>query len=208
MAYTEREASVGGYASFASGMIDGYGAAMRNKYALQIQAIELRINKMFADAQFKRQMTSHFQSQRDLESQVTQASTKNDIAYKTRLASSRVGQAEGGITGNSAVADVNSLTKSALGVESIIVGNFSKAKRAKVYELSAIKEARSAQSWGFARQEIAIQAGLSLPPWLSMLGGSVDSALTGMSVYNQMGGGQGQGGGADLGDGDGSGAGD
>ena len=141
---------------------------------------------MFAKAQFNRQMTAHFQSQRDLEEQVTQQATEADKHFKTKLATTRVAQAQSGAAGQSAIGVTNNLTRSALGVEQIIAGNFGKAKRAGVYQLEAIQESRSAAELGFAMQDIQIKSAMAMPTWLQGLAGGVDDVIGGMATYERL----------------------
>ena len=186
MAFTEREATAAGYGTAISGLATGVFGAMAAREQMKIKKIEIRMNRMFAKAQFNRQMTAHFQSQRDLEEQVTQLATNADKEYKTKLASTRVAQAQSGAAGKSATGVTNNLTRSALGIEQIIAGNFGKAKRAGVYQLEAIQESRSAAELGFAMQDIQIKSAMSVPAWMQGLAGGVDSAVDGMAVYQQL----------------------
>ena len=186
MAFTESEATMAGYGTAISGLATSVFGAMGARQQMKIKAIELRMNKMFANAQFSRQMTAHFQSQRDMEEQVTQQATEADKHFKTKLAATRVAQAQSGAEGQSAIGVTNNLTRSALGVEQIIAGNFGKAKRAGVYQLEAIQESRSAAELGFAMQDIQIRQALAQPAWLQGLAGGVDSVVDGMAVYDRM----------------------
>ena len=166
-----------------AGVFGQHQAYKAQKRALKLQESNIRINKIFAKGAFDRKMTGLFTAHNDLEEQSMQQHNKRESAYKQKMGSLKVMQAERGMSGTSAGETRDALTRSNLVAETVMLGNMKKAQRALMYQREGISDARVAQELGFDMANSNIQSQLAMPAWAMTLMDTPDIAIGGMNTY-------------------------
>ena len=166
-----------------AGLAGQHQAYKAQKRALKLKQSEMRINKIFAKGAFDRKMTSLFQAHKDLDEQSMQQHNQREAAYKQKMGSLKVMQAERGMEGTSAGETREALTRSNLMAETVMLGNLKKAQRSLMYQREGIADQRVAQELGFDMANANIQSQLSMPSWAQMLMDVPDLAIGGMNTY-------------------------
>ena len=166
-----------------AGVFAQHQAYQAQKQALKLKQSEMRINKIFAKGAFDRKMTSLFQAHKDLDEQSMQQHNQREAAYKQKMGSLKVMQAERGMEGTSAGETREALTRSNLMAETVMLGNLKKAQRSLMYQREGIADQRVAQELGFDMANANIQSQLSMPSWVAALADAPDLAIGGMNTY-------------------------
>ena len=166
-----------------AGVMGQHQAYKAQKRALKLKQSEMRINKIFAKGAFDRKMTSLFQAHKDLDEQSMQQHNQREAAYKQKMGSLKVMQAERGMEGTSAGETREALTRSNLMAETVMLSNLKKAQRSLMYQREGIADERVAQELGFDMANANIQSQLSMPSWAQMLMDVPDLAIGGMNTY-------------------------
>ena len=166
-----------------AGVFGQHQAYQAQKQALKLKQSEMRINKIFAKGAFDRKMTSLFQAHKDLDEQSMQQHNQREAAYKQKMGSLKVMQAERGMEGTSAGETREALTRSNLMAETVMLSNLKKAQRSLMYQREGIADERVAQELGFDMANANIQSQLSMPSWAQMLMDVPDLAIGGMNTY-------------------------
>ena len=179
----ETMGAIMGVTQAVSGVAAQHQAYKSQKRALKLQESNMRINKIFAKGAFDRKMTGLFTAQNDLDEQSMQQHNKRESAYKQRIGSLKVMQAERGMAGTSAGETRDALTRSNLVAETIMLGNMKKAQRSLMYQREGAADARVAQELGFDMANSNIQSQLSMPSWAMTLMDTPDMAIGGMNTY-------------------------
>ena len=166
-----------------AGVFAQHQAYKAQKQALKLKQSEMRINKIFAKGAFDRKMTSLFQAHKDLDEQSMQQHNQREAAYKQKMGSLKVMQAERGMEGTSAGETREALTRSNLVAETVMLSNLKKAQRSLMYQREGIADERVAQELGFDMANANIQSQLSMPSWAQTLMDVPDLAIGGMNTY-------------------------
>ena len=166
-----------------AGVFAQHQAYKAQKQALKLKQSEIRINKIFAKGAFNRKMTALFQAHKDLDEQSMQQHNQREAAYKQKMGSLKVMQAERGMEGTSAGETREALTRSNLLAEHYQLSNLRKTQRSLMYEREGIADARVAQELGFDMANANIQSQLSMPSWAQTLMDVPDLAIGGMNTY-------------------------
>jgi len=175
--------AVMGTAQALSGLMGQFDAVKNQRSALKIKQIQNRINARFAKANFERKMTGLFQAHRDLEEQSMQQHTQRESAYQQKMGSMKVIQAERGMAGTSATETKDSLTRSNLLAEQVMLGNMKKAQRSLMYQREGIADQRLAEELGFDMSNANIASQMQTPAWAQLLAGAPDLAIGGFNTY-------------------------
>jgi len=179
----ETMGAIVGAAQAVAGVFAQHQAYKAQKQALKLKQSEMRINKIFAKGAFDRKMTSLFQAHKDLDEQSMQQHNQREAAYKQKMGSLKVMQAERGMEGTSAGETREALTRSNLVAETVMLSNLKKAQRSLMYQREGIADERVAQELGFDMANANIQSQLSMPSWAQTLMDVPDLAIGGMNTY-------------------------
>lgn len=179
----ETMGAIVGAAQAVAGVFAQHQAYKAQKQALKLKQSEIRIRKIFAKGAFDRKMTSLFQAHKDLDEQSMQQHNQREAAYKQKMGSLKVMQAERGMEGTSAGETREALTRSNLVAETVMLSNLKKAQRSLMYQREGIADERVAQELGFDMANANIQSQLSMPSWAQTLMDVPDLAIGGMNTY-------------------------
>ena len=166
-----------------TGLAGSYQAVQNQRSALRIQQVQNRINRRFAKANFERQMTGLFQAHRDLEEQSVQAHRQRQADYLQKMGNLRVMQAERGMSGTSAAETANTLTRSNLAAEQILIKNMEKRQRAMMYQREGLADQRLAQELGFDMSDANTAAQLQTPVWAQFALQAPNQIIGGYNTY-------------------------
>jgi len=175
--------AVMGVAQAYFGLMAQRDAVKRQRSELKIKQIQNRINARLAKANFERKMTGLFQAHSDLDEKSMQQHTKREVAYKQKMGSLKVIQAERGMAGTSATETKDALTRSNLMAEQIQLANLKKAQRSLMYQREGIADQRLAEELGFDMSNANIAAQLQIPARLQILAAAPDLLMGGLNTY-------------------------
>jgi len=175
--------AVMGAAQAVAGVFAQHRAYQAQKQALKLKQSEIKIRKIFAKGAFDRKMTSLFQAHKDLDEQSMQQHNQREAAYKQKMGSLKVMQAERGMEGTSAGETREALTRSNLLAEHYQLSNLRKTQRSLMYQREGIADERVAQELGFDMANANIQSQLSMPSWAQTLMDVPDLAISGFNTY-------------------------
>jgi hypothetical protein len=181
--FEQSMAATSGAAEGLTGILGGMQSMSAQRQAIKLKQSENRINKGIVKADYKRDLTSLLAHQDDIDDSVQTAAMKREGDYKKSLGTMKVMQAERGISGKSANASGDALSKANTLSENLMLGNMKIAQRKLLNKREGMASQHDMQLLGLEMDSDMLKSKLGSINWGQIFSAAGAGGMSGASNY-------------------------